>query len=157
MFVFSLGIIWSWDLLDSTVCEMAKLDLLQTVSGEADPYCIPLCMSVHTFSGSAIITWSWDCFCFWNTGAISHIVRMSEQTRCQRTGKTCRKETHQLSIRATELPAKVHAHYHDDVSLTWSADCKENILESTFMVRGSLSLCGRHMQRVKVLNIPPRR
>ena len=33
--------------MDSTVCEMAKLDLLQTVSGEADPYCIPLCMSVH--------------------------------------------------------------------------------------------------------------
>ena len=29
---------------------------------------------------------------------------------------------------------------YDDVSLTWSADCRENILESTFMVRGSLSL-----------------
>ena len=45
--------------------------------------------------------------------------------------------------RVSELPAKVHAHHHVDVSLTWSADCKENILESTFMVRGSLSLCGR--------------
>ena len=29
---------------------------------------------------------------------------------------------------------------YDVVSLTWSADCRENILESTFMVRGNLSL-----------------